>query len=173
VSGMIIALGHCERSEAIRGSWGAARRPWLATSRSALLAMTAWRRRPRIRHREARSAVAIQSRIPAIVCDAPFSIILGDEAPLCHHHGEPAQRNALRWRHFRIARRAAQHREGEIAGFTKRYGCKLLVWMEPHKRMDEAIAREKQIKSGSRKDKLVLIERDNPLWNDLYETLNA
>ena len=72
-----------------------------------------------------------------------------------------------------IARRAAQHREGEIAGFTKRYGCKLLVWMEPHERMDEAIAREKQIKSGSRKDKLVLIERDNPLWNDLYETLNA
>jgi predicted GIY-YIG superfamily endonuclease len=68
-----------------------------------------------------------------------------------------------------IARRAALHREGAIAGFTKRYGCKLLVWMEPY----EAIAREKQIKSGSRKDKLVLIERDNPLWNDLYETLNA
>jgi putative endonuclease len=39
--------------------------------------------------------------------------------------------------------------------------------------MDEAIAREKQIKSGSRKDKLDLIERDNPLWNDLYETLTA
>jgi predicted GIY-YIG superfamily endonuclease len=72
-----------------------------------------------------------------------------------------------------IARRATQHREGEIAGFTKRYGCKLLVWMEPYARMDEAIAREKQIKSGSRKDKLVLIERDNPFWNDLYETLNA
>jgi predicted GIY-YIG superfamily endonuclease len=35
------------------------------------------------------------------------------------------------------------------------------------------VAREKPIKSGSRKDKLVLIERDNPLWNDLYETLNA
>jgi predicted GIY-YIG superfamily endonuclease len=39
--------------------------------------------------------------------------------------------------------------------------------------MDEAIAREKQIKSGSRKDKLALIEGDNPLWNDLYEALNA
>jgi putative endonuclease len=39
--------------------------------------------------------------------------------------------------------------------------------------MDEAIAREKQVKSGSRNDKLALIERDNPLWNDLYETLNA
>jgi len=39
--------------------------------------------------------------------------------------------------------------------------------------MDEAIAREKQIKPGSRKDKLALIERDNPLWNDLTETLHA
>ena len=72
-----------------------------------------------------------------------------------------------------LARRTAEHREGAIAGFTKRYGCKLLVWMEPHDRIDEAIAREKQIKAGSRKDKLALIERDNPLWNDLYETLNA
>ena len=45
--------------------------------------------------------------------------------------------------------------------------------MEPYERMDEAIAREKHIKSGSRKDKLALIEGDNPLWNDLYETLNA
>jgi len=39
--------------------------------------------------------------------------------------------------------------------------------------MDEAITRERQIKSGSRKDKLALIERDNPLWKDLYETLNS
>jgi putative endonuclease len=57
--------------------------------------------------------------------------------------------------------------------FTKRYGCKLLVWYEPNERMDEAIAREKQIKSGSRKDKLALIERDHPLCSDLYEALNA
>ena len=72
-----------------------------------------------------------------------------------------------------LTRRAAEHREGAIAGFTKRYSCKLLVWMEPHDRVDEGIAREKQIKSGSRKDKLALIERDNPLWHDLYQTLNA
>ena len=71
-----------------------------------------------------------------------------------------------------IGRRAFEHRTGAIAGFTRRYGCKLLVWMEPHDRMDGAIAREKQIKSGSRKDKLALIERDNPLWRDLFETLN-
>jgi putative endonuclease len=72
-----------------------------------------------------------------------------------------------------IAQRAFQHRTGAIKGFTQRYDCKMLVWFEPHERMDEAIAREKQIKSGSRKDKLALIERDNPLWADLYESLNA
>ena len=55
----------------------------------------------------------------------------------------------------------------------QRYGCKLLVWYEPHERLDEAIAREKQIKSGSRKDKLARLERDNPRWNDLYEIWNA
>jgi len=72
-----------------------------------------------------------------------------------------------------LPRRSEEHRSGTVSGFTKRYGCKLLVWMEPHERMDEAIAREKQIKSRSRKDKLTLIERDNPLWKDLYEMLNA
>jgi predicted GIY-YIG superfamily endonuclease len=72
-----------------------------------------------------------------------------------------------------VARRAFEHRTGAIAGFTRRYDCKLLVWMEPFERMDEAIAREKHIKSGSRNDKLALIERDNPQWRDLYESLNA
>ena len=72
-----------------------------------------------------------------------------------------------------IGRRAFEHHIGAIKGFTQRYGCKMLVWFEPHERMDEAIAREKQIKSGSRKAKVALIERDNPFWTDLYETLNA
>jgi putative endonuclease len=71
-----------------------------------------------------------------------------------------------------IGGRAFEHRTGAIEGFTKRYGCTKLVWFEPHERMGEAIAREKQIKSGSRKDKLALIERNNPLWKDLFETLN-
>ena len=72
-----------------------------------------------------------------------------------------------------IGRRASEHRTGVIEGFTKRYGCKMLVWFEPYERMDGAIIREKQIKSENRKDKLVLIERDNPLWKALYETLNS
>jgi predicted GIY-YIG superfamily endonuclease len=72
-----------------------------------------------------------------------------------------------------LARRAYEHRNGVIEGFTKRYGCNRLVWYEPHDRMDDAIAREKQIKAGSRAKKLALIEAMNPDWLDLYGTLNA
>jgi predicted GIY-YIG superfamily endonuclease len=70
-----------------------------------------------------------------------------------------------------LPRRAFEHREGAVEGFTKKYGCNRLVWYEPHQRMDEAIAREKQIKGGSRARKLALIESFNPDWKDLYETL--
>ncbi len=67
-----------------------------------------------------------------------------------------------------LSRRAYEHREGLIAGFTKRYGCKLLVWYEYYERMDDAIAREKHIKAGSRADKIALIAAMNPEWRDLY-----
>jgi len=67
-----------------------------------------------------------------------------------------------------LVHRAWQHREGLTGGFTKQYGCKLLVWFELHATMPEAIAREKQIKSGSRAKKLALIEAKNPDWNDLF-----
>ncbi len=70
-----------------------------------------------------------------------------------------------------LPRRAWEHREGTIDGFTKRYGCKLLVWFETADTMDVAIAREKQIKAGSRAKKVALIEAMNPLWNDLYEQI--
>lgn len=67
--------------------------------------------------------------------------------------------------------RAYQHREGAAPGFTTRYDCKLLVWYEPHDSMVDAITREKQIKAGSRHQKLALIEALNPAWRDLYEDL--
>ncbi len=72
-----------------------------------------------------------------------------------------------------LSRRAFEHRTGAIEGFSKRYGCKLLVWFEPYDRVDEAIAREKQLKVGSRAKKLALIEASNPEWTDLHESLNA
>ena len=55
-----------------------------------------------------------------------------------------------------------------MAGFSRRYGCKLLVWFEAHDTMESAIAREKQIKGGSRLAKLRLIEADNPDWLDRF-----
>lgn len=58
-----------------------------------------------------------------------------------------------------------------MPGFTERYGMKLLVWYEQHDDMVGAIAREKQIKAGSRKKKLALIETLNPSWRDLYDDL--
>jgi putative endonuclease len=67
-----------------------------------------------------------------------------------------------------LLKRAWEHREGVSPGFTKRYGCKLLVWYERHDVMTSAIEREKQIKGGSRKKKLALIEASNPKWRDLY-----
>ncbi len=70
-----------------------------------------------------------------------------------------------------LARRAFQHREGLVPGFTSRYGCKTLVFYEGYPTMIEAIAREKQIKGGSRKKKLALIEAMNPRWRDLYKDL--
>ena len=66
-----------------------------------------------------------------------------------------------------LVQRVWQHREG-VSGFSKRYGCKLLVWFERHAEMASAIAREKQIKAGSRAKKLCLIEATNPLWHDLW-----
>jgi putative endonuclease len=70
-----------------------------------------------------------------------------------------------------LVKRISQHREGATPGFTKRYGCKPLVWYEPFEEMPDAIAREKQIKAGSREKKLELIEAENPNWQDLFSTL--
>ncbi|WP_218823834.1 GIY-YIG nuclease family protein [Inquilinus limosus] len=70
-----------------------------------------------------------------------------------------------------LSRRAHEHRTGATKDFTSRYGCKLLVWYEPHASMLDAIAREKQIKAGPRRAKLALIEAINPDWRDLYEDL--
>jgi putative endonuclease len=70
-----------------------------------------------------------------------------------------------------LIKRVYQHKHADILGFTKRYNCKYLVYYEQHEDMLNAITREKQIKAGSRKMKLTLIEKMNPEWLDLYEIL--
>ena len=70
-----------------------------------------------------------------------------------------------------LARRAWEHREGMIEGFTKDHGVKLLVWNEWHPTALEGIAREKRIKKWRRAWKIALIEAHNSQWLDQYETL--
>ena len=55
--------------------------------------------------------------------------------------------------------------------FTAKYKCNKIVWYETFPRIEEAIEREKQIKSGSRKDKEALIKSINPTWKDLWDDI--
>ncbi len=70
-----------------------------------------------------------------------------------------------------LVQRAGQHRAAGHDGFAARHGCTMLVWFELHADMTAAITREKQIKAGSRKGKLALIEAGNPAWRDLYDEI--
>jgi putative endonuclease len=70
-----------------------------------------------------------------------------------------------------LIKRAYEHREGLVAGFTKQYSCKLLVWFEPYGDLQEARHRELQIKEWKRAWKIRLIEEKNLEWSDLYPSL--
>ena len=65
--------------------------------------------------------------------------------------------------------RALQHKKGEIEGFTKKYRINRLVYYETFKYVNNAIAREKQIKAWTRAKRLALIKTMNPAWQDLAE----
>ena len=71
-----------------------------------------------------------------------------------------------------LPRRAYEHREGLVPGFTSKYGLRLLVWYEAHATMPLAIAREKQLKRWNRRWKFELVETLNPEWRDLFGDLN-
>jgi len=70
-----------------------------------------------------------------------------------------------------LIRRVYEHKEKLIEGFTKKYNCSKLVWYEVYDDSYNAIAREKQIKAGSRKKKLDLINSFNPEWKDIYNDI--
>jgi len=69
-----------------------------------------------------------------------------------------------------LVRRVFEHRNGLIAGFTKKCSVKRLVHFEHHETIQAAIQREHNIKHWSRKWKVRLILADNPEWNDLYDS---
>ncbi|OGY90880.1 MAG: hypothetical protein A3B31_03100 [Candidatus Komeilibacteria bacterium RIFCSPLOWO2_01_FULL_53_11] len=64
-----------------------------------------------------------------------------------------------------------QHKNKAMSGFTKKYNADKLVYYEVYQNPSEAISREKQIKHLLRRKKIELIERSNPKWKDLYDTL--
>jgi putative endonuclease len=70
-----------------------------------------------------------------------------------------------------LARRAWEHREGVVEGFTKQFGLKRLVYAERHEDIRAAIQREHNIKHWPRTWKLQLISSMNPNWDDLYDRL--
>lgn len=68
-----------------------------------------------------------------------------------------------------LLKRITEHKSKMVSGFTSRYKVTKLVYYEEYATMDEAIAREKQIKGGSRQRKIDLINSKNPEWKDLYD----
>jgi putative endonuclease len=70
-----------------------------------------------------------------------------------------------------VSRRAYEHCEGLFAGFTKRYGVKMLVYYEEHATAAEAIQREKNIKHWPRAWKVELVRKMNPEWCDPFDDI--
>ena len=70
-----------------------------------------------------------------------------------------------------LPKRVYEHRKGLIEGFTKKHGCKLLVWYEAYDDIQEARATERRMKNWNRQWKLKRIERMNPDWNDLWDDI--
>ncbi len=71
-----------------------------------------------------------------------------------------------------LVRRVWEHKIKAVPGFTAKYGVDRLVWFEIHETLEGALRREKQIKEWRRAWKISLIEKNNPYWIDLYQSLS-
>jgi putative endonuclease len=69
-----------------------------------------------------------------------------------------------------LERRVIEHKKKMVPGFSARYNVQKLVYFESFGNVQDAIAREKQLKGWLRKRKVALIESSNPHWNDLSPT---
>ncbi|WP_452223765.1 GIY-YIG nuclease family protein [Lacinutrix chionoecetis] len=71
-----------------------------------------------------------------------------------------------------LKERVQQHKDkADAKSFTARYNLNKLVYYEAHQMIGDAIAREKQLKAGSRAKKIALIHSINPNWDDLFDAL--
>jgi putative endonuclease len=87
------------------------------------------------------------------------------------HHNQSAQTVLYTGVTNNLKRRIWEHKEKLIEGFTQKYRVNKLVYYEVADDILGAIAREKQIKGGSRQKKIDLIDQMNPEWRDLYDEL--
>ena len=70
-----------------------------------------------------------------------------------------------------LLKRVYEHHEHFVESFTKRYGVTQLVYFDLHETMESAIHREKRLKKYTREQKIKLIERENPTWDDLWNRI--
>ena len=70
-----------------------------------------------------------------------------------------------------LIKRVYEHKNKLLAGFSSKYNINKLVYFEIYNDINTAIAREKQIKGGSRKKKIDLILKNNPNYEDLYQAI--
>ena len=70
-----------------------------------------------------------------------------------------------------LVKRIYEHKQKLVEGFTKKYNIDKLGYFEIYESIEQAIEREKQIKAGSRKKKIALIEKENSDWKDLYNSI--
>jgi len=70
-----------------------------------------------------------------------------------------------------LVQRAYQHRNGVLDGFSKKYGCRRLVWFDAYDDLQEARACELRMKKWKRPWKVELIEKANPCWDDLFDSI--
>ncbi len=70
-----------------------------------------------------------------------------------------------------LAARVTQHKQGKGSAFCRRYGLDRLVHAEHYAEITDAIAREKAMKAWKRAWKIEQIEKSNPQWDDLFETI--
>ena len=71
-----------------------------------------------------------------------------------------------------LLKRVHQHKNDVTEGFTRKYNVHSLVYYEVFNRIQDAIMREKQMKKWKRQWKIELLEKSNPNWEDLFESLS-
>ena len=85
---------------------------------------------------------------------------------LCLHFIEQKSQSSLLGVTKNLIKRVYEHKQGFVEGFTKKYNVKRLVYYEVLDNIENAIAREKQLKGGNRRTKELLVESKNPEWDD-------